>query len=113
MKDHERATQVWAVLAWAATNRQVITYEILSQLIGVPAVGLAGLLGHVQSYCSQSKLPLLNCIVVGKDTGLPGPGCEVEKMDVPKAQAEVFRHDWLSEAVPSPETLEAACEDNS
>ena len=30
MKDHERAAQVWAVLAQAATNRQTLTYERLS-----------------------------------------------------------------------------------
>jgi hypothetical protein len=34
------AAQIWAVLALAAHNRQVLTYKIVSRLTGVPRVGL-------------------------------------------------------------------------
>src|SRR5918994_1964839 len=39
MTTYERAHQIWSVLAWAARNRQVITYDILGRLIGVPRQG--------------------------------------------------------------------------
>jgi hypothetical protein len=32
----ERASQIWAVLAWAARNRQVLTYGRLAKLVGAP-----------------------------------------------------------------------------
>ena len=37
MSAGERAAQIWAVLALAARNRQILTYEIVGRLIGVPA----------------------------------------------------------------------------
>jgi len=107
MKDHERATQVWAVLALAARNRQILTYEILSQLIGVPAHGLANILDHVQRYCMQRGLPPLTSIVVSKSTGLPGEGF-ITAQDIPRNQGSVFNHDWITTAAPSPDDLETA-----
>ena len=107
MTDHERATQVWAVLAWAARNRQILTYEILSQLIGVPAHGLANTLNHVQRYCMQNDLPPLTSIVVKKETGLPGEGF-IAAQDIPRNQGRVFNHDWLAPGAPSASDLEAA-----
>ena len=107
MKDHERATQVWAVLALAARNRQTLTYEMLSQLIGVPARGLADILDHIQRYCMQEGLPALTSIVVNKETGLPGHGFTAVQ-DVPREQEVVFGHDWLAVDTPTPSILEAA-----
>ncbi len=107
MKDHERAAQVWAVLAQAATNRQTLTYERLSQLIGVPSRGLGNFLGHIQSYCMKKDLPALTSIVVHKDTGLPGYGFAAAD-NVPKAQADVYKYDWLACTVPTPSDLESA-----
>jgi hypothetical protein len=40
MKVSERAAQIWSILALASKNRQVLTYDILSRLIGVPRPGL-------------------------------------------------------------------------
>ena len=40
MTQYERAAQIWSVLAWSATNRQELTYDITGRLIGVPARGL-------------------------------------------------------------------------
>ena len=44
MNVYLRATQIWPVLAWAATNRQTLTYGILGKLIGFPARGMGTLL---------------------------------------------------------------------
>ena len=110
MKDHERATQIWAVLAMAARNRQILTYEILSQLIGVPTHGLANILDHVQRYCMQRGLPPLTSIVVNKTTGLPGDGF-IAAQDIPKNQGTVFNYDWLTPGAPSPSDLETAVQE--
>ena len=107
MTDHERATQVWAVLALAARNRQILTYDILSKLIGVPPQGLANILNHVQRYCMKKDLPPLTSIVVNKETGLPGEGF-IAAQDIPRNQGRVFNHDWLTPGAPSASDLEAA-----
>ena len=107
MEANERAAQIWAVLAWAATSRQVLTYGILGKLIGVPARGLGHLLEPVQSYCLLRGLPPLTILVVSEDTGLPSSGFTAAS-DVPKTQLAVFQHDWLGAGAPSPEDLATA-----
>jgi hypothetical protein len=107
MEASERAAQIWSVLAWAATNRQVLTYVILGRLIGVPAFGLGNLLEPVQSYCLVKGLPPLTILVVSEDTGLPSSGFTAAE-DIPKAQLSVFQHDWLETSAPTPEDLAAA-----
>jgi len=52
MEANERAAQIWSVLAWAATSRQVLTYRILGKLIGVPARGLGPV--NCSSPCSRT-----------------------------------------------------------
>lgn len=107
MRIPERAVQIWAVLAWAAHNRQALTYDIVSKLIGVPRQGLGQLLEPIQSYCLINRLPPLTILVVRGDTGLPGVGF-VAAQDIPRTQLEVFSFDWLEHGAPSPEQLEEA-----
>lgn len=109
MNRSERASQIWAVLAWAAKNRQSITYGQLGKLIGVPTAGLGQLLEPVQSYCILKQLPPLTVLVVQQDSGLPGPGFTgASASDFARAQAEVFSTDWLELGNPQPERLEDA-----
>src|SRR6267378_7828397 len=68
MSAGERAAQIWAVLALAARNRQILTYEIVGRLIGVPARGLGHLLEPIQSYCLVKGLPPLTILVVQEGT---------------------------------------------
>lgn len=107
MKAEERAAQIWSVLALAAQNRQILTYRMVSQLIGVPTVGLGGLLDPIQSYCLVHKLPPLPVLVVQEGTGLPGPGFNAAQ-DIPAAQSQVFVYDWLERGAPSPADLAEA-----
>jgi hypothetical protein len=105
----ERAAQIWPVLVLAARNRQVLTYDLLGQLIGVPPRGLGQLLEPIQAYCQAHKLPPLTSLVVGKDTGMPGPGFDfTAESNIPLAQARVFGHGWLGEEPPMPDVLRAA-----
>lgn len=105
MTAYERASQIWSVLALAAWNRQVLTYEIVGKLIGVPKQGLGHLLEPIQSYCMLQKLPPLTSLVVSTQTGLPSPGF-VAAQNVPREQVRVFEYDWLAHPAPAPEVLE-------
>lgn len=103
MTTSERAAQIWPVLTLAARNRQVLTYDILSRLIGVPRMGLAQLLGPIQSFCLAKKLPALTILVVSEDSGMPGVGF-IAAADIPREQARVFAADWP--AAPTPHQFE-------
>lgn len=109
MTRSERASQIWAVLAWAAKNRQMLTYGHLSKLIGVPTAGLGQLLEPIQSYCLIEKLPPLTILVVQQDSGLPGTGFTgTNTAEYAKAYMEVYKCDWLGHGNPQPEKLEQA-----
>jgi len=109
MTKSERACQIWGILAWAARNRQSMTYGHLGKLIGVPNAGLGQLLEPIQSFCIQEKLPPLTVLIVQQDTGLPGSGFTgAPASEFAKAQMEVFEYDWLGHGNPQPERLEAA-----
>jgi hypothetical protein len=108
MQRYERAAQIWSLLCLAATNRQVLTYELVGQLIGVPHFGLSGLLEPIQSYCILNNLPPLTALVVN-NSGMPGAGF-IAAADVPAAQQQVFQHDWLEEHTPTPAELLAAAQ---
>lgn len=109
MNRSERASQIWSVLAWAAKNRQSLTYGQLGKLIGVPTAGLGQLLEPVQSYCMSHGLPPLTVLVVQQESGLPGPGFTgATASQFARAQAEVFAKDWLEHGNPQPDKLELA-----
>jgi hypothetical protein len=107
MTVNERAMQIWPVLLLAARNRQSLTYEILGQLVGVPAQGLGQCLEPIQAYCKARGLPALTSVVVQKDSGLPGIGFTAAA-DVPGAHAHVFNFDWTAERCPSVDSLQEA-----
>jgi hypothetical protein len=90
-----------------ASRKQILFYDDVSRLIGVPRQGLGKLLEPVQSFCILKNLPPLSSLVVSEGTGLPGEGF-IAASDVPKAQANVFRYDWLSRKPPTSDQLEAA-----
>ena len=109
MNRFERASQIWAVLAWAARARQNLTYGQLGKLIGVPTAGLGQLLEPIQSYCISQGLPPLTALVVQQESGLPGSGFTgASASQFARAQAEVFAKDWLEHGNPQPENLEDA-----
>lgn len=103
----ERAAQIWPLLALCASQRQILTYDQLSKLIGVFRPGLGQLLEPIQSYCLLNSLPALTSLVVSEINGLPGEGF-IAASDVPLAQARVFGHGWASTPVPTPQAFEDA-----
>ncbi len=107
MRKEDRAAQIWSVLALAARNRQILTYEILARLIGVPMPALGRLLEPVQSFCLKHQFPPLTALVVSSESGRPGSGYTAGS-DVPAMQQRVFALDWLKVGCPSPEELAEA-----
>jgi hypothetical protein len=104
VKREQRAQQLWSILALAARNRQLLTYDMVGKACGLPAPSLGDFLRPIQQYCLEKALPPLTSIVVGKDAGVPGDGF-LAAQDVPKAQSDVFAKDWLAEDAPSAEQL--------
>lgn len=107
MTKYERAAQLWSVLALAASNRQVLTYDIVARLIGVPRPALGGFLEPIQAYCIQNSLPPLTVLVVSEQTGFPGEGF-IGAEDIPLALIKVFAHDWIGQGSPNAEDFESS-----
>ncbi len=102
----ERAAQVWPLLAWAAKNKQTLTYTQVEKLTGMVARGLGNVLLQVLEYCESKKYPQLTVIVIGED-GQPGSGIQdrMTPQEVQDARKEVFGFDWLNAKPPNPEDL--------
>jgi len=107
MSIYDRAAQIWPVLALAAHNRQVLTYNMIAKLTGMARAGLGSCLEPIQSYCLVHDLPPLTILVVSEHSGMPGVGF-IAAQDIPSAQQQVFRFDWLAHGGPSIENLERA-----
>jgi hypothetical protein len=96
MTQADQSVLIWPVLAFAARTQQVLSYSDVQGFTGIAAVGLHTALGLIHAHCRRHKLPLLNSIVVNRETGLPGEGFP-EKMtptDVLVEQTRVFVFDW-------------------
>lgn len=110
MTTNERAAQIWPVLAYAAAHHQVIEYDKLGQLIGVPRQGIGQLLEPIQSYCLVHEHPALTVLVVSGRTGIPGTGFFAAQ-DVPGEQMRVFKTIWSDIGCPTPEEFAAAAKE--
>jgi len=93
MKLEERAQQAWQILTGAARNRQVLTYTIVADRIGMAPRGMGQVLGRIMWYCQQNALPPLTVLVVQRQTGLPGPGLTTVE-SIGKDREEVFEFNW-------------------
>jgi hypothetical protein len=107
MTEFQRSAQFWSVLVLAARTRQVVSYEMLAKMTGVPRFGQASILGNIYFYCEQQGLPPLTSIVIDEKNGRPAAD-DFQKVDVPAAHARVFVCDWLSRGSPSVQEFEQA-----
>lgn len=92
----ERAFQFWGVLAYAASRKQTMTYEELSNATGY-AVNSGPVLEIIQAYCEEKKLPPITALVVSVDTDKPLNWDDAQKGDWPTRVEEIFGHTWLRE----------------
>jgi hypothetical protein len=98
---------IWSLLVMSADNRQILNYDRLSRLIGVPESDLGRLLEPIQSHCILKRLPPLTSIVVDSRTGMPGEGF-IAADNVAQAQAETFIFSWLEHSPPTREDFREA-----
>jgi hypothetical protein len=103
----QRAQLAWQVLVAAAHNRQVLTYTIVAERIGMGAGTLAEVLGCIMYYCRQQSLPPLTVLVVKQDTGLPGEGLRTLE-DLARDREAVFNTEWFKRMPPTEVELETA-----
>lgn len=98
-----RAVQIWQILVSKAHNRQIITYGILADYLGLAgAIILAQPLNAIMYFCSQNELPPLTAIVVNAKTGLPGEGLKIDG-DLNAVREDVFNYNWYG-IIPPNET---------
>ena len=104
-----RAVQAWQYLIAKATNRQLVRYDELADLMGyTDNRPLSHILGLIMFYCDQNQLAPLTGIVVNKD-GTPGPGfTQVARDDLDRKREEVFSTEWFRISPPSIEEYENA-----
>ena len=106
MEMKERAMQCYMVLLSAAHNRQILTYELVGQLIDLPARAMGKPLGYVMAYCSNHDLPPLTVLVVRKGEGAPGEGLATADPDEFNENCErVFTREWYKDVPITPDIL--------
>jgi len=111
MTQAEWALRIWQVLVGAAHFRQVLTYKILADMIGIGPPGkgagvLSKPLGHVMDYCSSRSLPALTSIVVNRGTGIPGEGLTASADPVSERE-RVYDFNWYALDPPSLKDMES------
>jgi hypothetical protein len=94
-----RMVKSYLILIAAATRRQTITYGDLGHHLGVAPVATPHL-NDVANFCLQKGHPDLTFLVVNSETGLTGSNPD-PKTDL-RRREEVYRHEWLDYAPPSP-----------
>lgn len=107
MTRYQRAAQLWSVLALAARQQHVLSYEIAGKLTGLPERAIGDNLSPIQDYCLHKGYPALTALVVSEKTGLPSVGF-IAAQNVLAEQTRVFVFDWLSRPTPTPKDFEAA-----
>ena len=75
MTTEEIARLLLPLLVLQAKACQTITYSDLGRKVGCGPTELASPLGFIRDkWCIPAGIPEINVLVVGKNTGLPGPG---------------------------------------
>ena len=100
-----RAYQMWAVLTYAASKSQVVTYDELSRATGLvrPKVGKA--LEKLQKYCKAQKLPPITALVVSTQTGKPTNWGEKDMEKWPAILHDIHKRKWSAKDAPRSDAL--------
>jgi hypothetical protein len=102
MTNAQRAMQFWSVLALAAKTQQVVSYEAMERMTGIPRFGMSKPLGRIVAYCQRHGLPLLTAIVVEQVSGRPADQYfNTPPFDLSAEHRRVFVFDWLKHGCPA------------
>lgn len=94
VNQEQRAALAWNILAREAKSKNKITYGELSKGIGIHHRPLRYVLGLIQDYCLDNKLPPLTILVVNQ-SGKPGTGFIAWDVDYLKeGYSKVFKYNW-------------------
>ncbi|WP_051911557.1 HNH endonuclease [Methylomicrobium agile] len=90
----ERAARAWPILTSRAEKRTTITYGELGQALGVHHRAIRYVLGVIQDYCLEEKLPPLTILIVNA-SGKPGSGfIAFDLNNFEEGLEKVFDFDW-------------------
>ena len=108
-----RSLQAWQVLIGKASNRQIVQYDELRELMEyTDNRPLSSILGNIMFYCQQNDLPPLTIIVVNQ-SGVPGEGFTAEDLsNYHQRREDVFNYPWLKLVPPSVKEFRAARENS-
>lgn len=90
----ERAYRAWPIITKRATEGRTITYGELGTLLGVHHRAIRYVLGLIQDYCLEEKLPPLTILIVNQ-SGKPGTGFiayDVDKLE--EGETLVRSYNW-------------------
>ncbi len=98
----ERAARAWPILTRTAASKATITYGALSARLGLPHHRpLRYVLGKIQDYCLDAKLPPLTILVVSQASGHPGAGFIAWEVDHwEEGLRQVHEYPWLERPNP-------------
>jgi len=102
MTQAQQAVLVWPLLALAARTQQILSYSDVEGFTGIARQGQNHALGLIHDYCKGRGFPLLNALVVRRDTGLPGERFpeNMTPIQIQVEQARVFMFDWSGHTKP-------------
>jgi len=107
-KSAVRALQAWLYLIGKATNRQIVKYNEVSELMGyTDNRPLSPILGCILHFCKQNSLPPLTIIVVNMH-GIPGEG--LPQGDDAQIRENVFNYNWFEIIPPTIDDFQNARE---
>lgn len=97
----ERAYRAWPALTTTAANRTTVTYADLAATLALHPRPIRFVLGKVQDYCLDNKLPPLTIVVVNKAHRQPGVGFVAwDVKDLQQGYAKVYSYPWAE--MPNP-----------
>ncbi len=97
----ERAYRAWPILTKRAADKTTITYGELGSLLSVHHRAIRYVLGLIQDYCLEEKLPPLTILIVNQSGGRPSTGFIAYDADrLEEGKALVHLYNW--NAIPNP-----------
>ena len=74
VNQYERAFRAWPILTSTAAAKGTINYADLAAKLGIHPRPIRFVLGKIQDYCLDAKLPPLTILVVSQSSHHPGTG---------------------------------------
>lgn len=91
VNQYQRAHRAWPLLVTTASSGTTITYGALADRLGIHPRTIRFVLGKIQDYCLDAKLPPLTILVVNKSRHHPGAGFVAWDVDDWEAGAQCVR----------------------